>query len=236
MPGVLFLIDYDGTLAPENESIDAEVLEKLRSIKESSGARLVVATARPLGDMRKFIPRPRVFDAFLLELGSAIYFPLSGELVLFKPDYWDSLVEVLKRALPPANVGSVLYYFDETVLEQARRLLESAKTYPADVVKVGSRTYVAAPPGLSKKLGVERLLRVSGWEPSLKVAIGDSLSDIPLFEVSDLRVAVGNAHPSLKRIADFVASGSMAAGVLEAISYVIKKNAADSREERPDQL
>ncbi|MEM4790006.1 MAG: HAD hydrolase family protein [Thermofilum sp.] len=99
MPGVLFLIDYDGTLAPENESIDAEVLEKLRSIKESSGARLVVATARPLGDMRKFIPRPRVFDAFLLELGSAIYFPLSRELVLFKPDYWDSLVEVLKRAV-----------------------------------------------------------------------------------------------------------------------------------------
>lgn len=221
----MYLIDYDGTLAPENVGMDREALDKLRNIKEKVDARLVVATARPLGDMKKFIPKLDVFDAFILELGSVLYFPSLGELALFKPDYWDDLIEVLRQALPPANVGCVLYYFDEAMMERAKQLLESCRRYPADILKVGSRTHVAAPPGLSKKVGVERLLRVSGWKPSLKVAIGDSLSDIPLFEIADVKAAVGNAHPELKGAADFVAGSSFAAGVLEAIDHVMREKA-----------
>lgn len=220
---VLLLLDYDGTLAPENESTDASILEKLGSMKQGNPVKLAVATARPIWDMKRFISRLEVFDAFILELGSVIYFPESDELVTFKPAYWDNLVDELRRALPPANVGSVLYYFDEALLEQARALLRRlGSAYPADVVRVGSRTYVFAPLRLNKKLGVERLLKISGWKPRTMVAVGDSLSDIPLFEISDIRVAVGNAHPELARLADFVTTGRYAEGVLEAIEYVLK--------------
>ncbi len=220
----LYLLDYDGTLARENEPMDSRTLEALSRLKRDQGLKLVIVTARPLKDVLSFVARAEVFDAFVLELGSALYFPGRGYLVLFKPVYWDEVLSSARARLPAANNGYVLYYVDQDYYEQAQALVgEVAVRYPAKLVKVGSRTYAIVPPDLDKKLGVERLLAVSGWRPRVKVAVGDSLSDLPLFEVADVRVAVGNAHPELKEKADFVSRSSYGEGVVEGILWSLER-------------
>ncbi|MBU4223226.1 MAG: HAD hydrolase family protein, partial [Euryarchaeota archaeon] len=52
------------------------------------------------------------------------------------------------------------------------------------------------------------------------VAIGDSPNDIEMLQESGLGVAVGNAHPELKKVADMITIGEHGAGVAEAIEYI----------------
>ncbi len=218
--GLLYLLDYDGTLARENEPADPRVLEALSKLKELHGLKIVIVTARPLKDILSFVSRVEIFDALVLELGSTLYFPEKSYVVVFKPAYWDEILSSARERLPAANRGFVLYYVDQDYYEQAQALVsEVAGKYPARLVKVGSRTHAIVPPDLDKKLGVERLLAVSGWRPKAKVAIGDSLSDLPLFEAADIRVAVGNAHPELKERADFVSRSGYGEGVVEGILW-----------------
>lgn len=56
--------------------------------------------------------------------------------------------------------------------------------------------------GVSKAMKANVLSHMLGG-PRI-VAFGDNLNDLPLFEVADVAVAVENAHPEVKRIADIV--------------------------------
>lgn len=57
-------------------------------------------------------------------------------------------------------------------------------------------------PGVSKAAGVERLKRHMGADRV--VAFGDNLNDIPMLRMADVAVAVGNALPEVKEMADVV--------------------------------
>jgi len=54
----------------------------------------------------------------------------------------------------------------------------------------------------SKSNGINRLRELYGFERV--VAFGDNLNDLPMFEVSDVRIAVENARPEVKTAADIV--------------------------------
>lgn len=53
------------------------------------------------------------------------------------------------------------------------------------------------------------------------VAFGDGENDRAMLEKAGFSVAMGNAHPSLKKIADFVTSSNNQDGVLEAVMRII---------------
>ena len=96
-------------------------------------------TARPLKDILNFVAQAEVFDAFVLELGSALYFPGRGYLVLFKPVYWDEVLSSARARLPAANNGYVLYYVDQDYYEQAQALVSEVA-----VRGLGTRTGTGA--------------------------------------------------------------------------------------------
>lgn len=56
--------------------------------------------------------------------------------------------------------------------------------------------------GVNKASAVSRLARDIGADRV--VVFGDNLNDLPMFEVADIAVAVGNAFPRVKAAADFV--------------------------------
>jgi hydroxymethylpyrimidine pyrophosphatase-like HAD family hydrolase len=57
------------------------------------------------------------------------------------------------------------------------------------------------------------------------VAIGDNFNDVPMLEVAGLSVAMGNADPSVKEIADVVTLTNNEHGVAHAIEkYVLTNN------------
>jgi hydroxymethylpyrimidine pyrophosphatase-like HAD family hydrolase len=61
------------------------------------------------------------------------------------------------------------------------------------------------PAGCSKALGVEKLCQHYGIDPSTQLlAIGDAENDIGMLEMCSVGVAVGNASPLVKEVADIV--------------------------------
>ena len=72
--------------------------------------------------------------------------------------------------------------------------------------------------GCSKASGVERLIKYMNLTKDEVMAIGDHTNDIEIVSMVGLGVAVGNATPKLKEVADYVAKGEVEAGVIEAIN------------------
>ena len=69
----------------------------------------------------------------------------------------------------------------------------------------------------TKATAVRRFAELNGIEPSQIIAAGDSYNDIPLLEACGLRIAMGNAVPELKALADYVAPSVDQDGLATAI-------------------
>ncbi|SDP93125.1 hypothetical protein SAMN04487905_11427 [Actinopolyspora xinjiangensis] len=68
-------------------------------------------------------------------------------------------------------------------------------------------------PGTNKAAGLARVAEDLSVEPSDVIAFGDMPNDIPMLEWAGHGVAVGNAHPDVRQIADEVTAGNHADGV-----------------------
>lgn len=77
----------------------------------------------------------------------------------------------------------------------------SASCYP-DTYHPGLGLLEIFTRGVSKAAGLAELRRVSGADRV--VAFGDNLNDIPMLREADVAVAVANAHPDVKAVADIV--------------------------------
>lgn len=69
------------------------------------------------------------------------------------------------------------------------------------------------PPGITKAAGIERAARLLGCTGADTVAFGDMPNDIPLLDWAAHGVAVANAHPALRAVADEVTLGNEEDGV-----------------------
>ena len=64
---------------------------------------------------------------------------------------------------------------------------------------------------------MERLLELCGFSPRNLVSLGDGENDVSLLQLSEIGVAVADAVPILKEVADLVTTQPGPAGVLEAL-------------------
>jgi HAD superfamily hydrolase (TIGR01484 family) len=75
--------------------------------------------------------------------------------------------------------------------------------------------------GATKAEAAQRLAGLLGAEPSQLIAAGDSFNDLPLLQACGLRIAMGNAIPELKAIADYVAPSTFDDGLATAIEEFV---------------
>lgn len=73
----------------------------------------------------------------------------------------------------------------------------------------------------SKASGVKRLIEYMNLNKDEVMAIGDHTNDIEVVSMVGLGVAVGNATAKLKEVANYVATGEVENGVIEAINKFI---------------
>ena len=74
------------------------------------------------------------------------------------------------------------------------------------------------PRGASKGAGVAQLLQQLDIDPQHVLAIGDAENDVEMLQLVGTSVAMGNAVPRLKAIADYIVGTNDEDGVAEAIS------------------
>ncbi len=74
--------------------------------------------------------------------------------------------------------------------------------------------------GVDKGTGLRCIAERMGIDMNEFAAIGDSLSDIPMFELAGFRASVENASPELKSISNYVANASYGLGFAEIIKHM----------------
>jgi hydroxymethylpyrimidine pyrophosphatase-like HAD family hydrolase len=73
---------------------------------------------------------------------------------------------------------------------------------------------------VSKKTGIERLMRLCGLSRERLVGIGDTMGDIAIRESVGFFACPANADPGLKKVADYVSGKEEVDGVLDVLSMV----------------
>jgi Cof subfamily protein (haloacid dehalogenase superfamily) len=76
-------------------------------------------------------------------------------------------------------------------------------------------------PGVSKGVALEALVSFLGVPMSEVIAIGDGLNDISLLEVAGKAVAMGNAFPEVKEVADHITLDVENSGVAAAVERLV---------------
>jgi hydroxymethylpyrimidine pyrophosphatase-like HAD family hydrolase len=77
------------------------------------------------------------------------------------------------------------------------------------------------PAGATKEAALALLCRDWSIDPTQVLAIGDSESDIGMLHMAGVGVAVGDAHASVRAVADWVAPNAADAGVAAALRRFI---------------
>lgn len=92
---------------------------------------------------------------------------------------------------------------DTSLIPALRRHFE---TIPGiQTLSSGPHYIEVLPVGMDKGLAVRKVCEAAGFKKSQVMAIGDSENDIGMFTEAGFRVAMGNAYPELKAIADVIA-------------------------------
>lgn len=78
------------------------------------------------------------------------------------------------------------------------------------------------PEGVSKGIALKKLCNILNIPLSEVVAFGDNENDIEMLKYAGLGVAVSNANPKLKEVADYVTTSNTDEGVYRAVKKFIK--------------
>jgi hydroxymethylpyrimidine pyrophosphatase-like HAD family hydrolase/energy-coupling factor transporter ATP-binding protein EcfA2 len=210
--------DYDGTLA-KHEKVAAKVVETLKALK-ISGRKLILVTGRQLEELQALFPEFAIFDRIVAENGALIYRPATLEERLLGERPPITFIQKLKDLqVSPLSVGRVIVATWEphqaTVLDAIKQAgLEHQVIFNKGAVMV-------LPPGINKAKGLHEALKELGISEHNVVAIGDAENDNALLKAAECAVAVQNALPQVKVVADWTTDADHGEGVSELIARLI---------------
>ncbi|MFF8681067.1 HAD family hydrolase [Streptomyces sp. NPDC015237] len=141
-----------------------------------------------------------------------------------------------ERELAPYRTVGAAGLWDrpvDKVLLRHRTLDDGALTEAAlrcagpglNVVHAGPGIVELLPAGFDKSTGLARVARSLGLTAEDVIAFGDMPNDIPLLRWSGHAVAMANAHPDLKAVADEIAPANDDDGVAEVLERILDQGA-----------
>lgn len=224
------ITDLDGTCVPN--ALDAVPSESVRKAIALAQQKVPVcaATGRPLSIAKRVIRELGIVDYCATSDATVIYYPKTDRVVRSFPLSSDT-AEAVKahlinkdmrfmvgeeqsehvykgNALPDPTLSLAV---PELTHDQADALIQSLTHIPnISVMKVKSfipdKVWVTVTHAEATKLhGVMTITELLGIDPREVIGIGDGYNDYPLLSACGLKIAMGNAVPELKAIADVIA-------------------------------
>jgi len=118
-------------------------------------------------------------------------------------------------------------FFEDTTIYQALLFCETDQELPIRCEQGRSRFIrwndVACdvlPGGGSKAVGIEKLLDAAGIQQAHSYAFGDGPNDVEMIETAGFGVAMGNAVPAVKAVADYVTDDVDHDGVAKGLRHL----------------
>ena len=205
--------DYDGTIAHDGR-IDEPTLDALRRAK-AAGHQLILVTGRELNDLFNTFAHVDVFDRVVGENGAVLYDPASTAIEVLAPSPPAPLLERLTREGVPLSIGHSVV---ATVEPHEHAVLAAIRDLGLEWHVIFNKgSVMALPAEVTKGSGLAPALTALGLSHDETIAVGDAENDQVFLRRCGLAVAVDNALPAVKALADVVTAGARGAGVAELI-------------------
>ena len=215
---VALATDYDETLASGGE-VSPQTLNALERLKASS-RKLLLITGRELADLLEVCPGIELFDCVIAENGAVLYVPLSKNLRSLAPAPLAPLLEALrKRSVQPLSVGRSIVATLHHNYAAVREAI--AETGMSMEIIFNRDALMVLPAGIDKGSGLQAALQELQLPLHAVVGIGDAENDEPFLKLCGISVAVANATPAIRELADIVTVRERGAGVIEVIESML---------------
>jgi hydroxymethylpyrimidine pyrophosphatase-like HAD family hydrolase len=211
--------DFDETLA--TAGVVPEPTRRALQRWRGSGRAAVLVTGRVLNDLKRVCPDLDVlFDRVVTENGTELHRPATGETRLLCSPVADDLVLALRhRGVVPFGLGRVVV---GTRREQAEELGRIAEELGIPVsVSYNKSSVMVLPAGVDKGSGLRAALDELAIGVAATIGFGDAENDLPFVKLCGRRIAVANAVPELRALADEVTHAPSGEGVAEIIERLL---------------
>ncbi len=209
--------DFDGTLTQTDE-VPTQIWTTLRRAK-MAGLPIILVTGRTLNAILSKGPFSELCEAIVAENGAVIYFPKRDAILLPFGRISTDMVQRLEMMEVPMERGLAIVAthtpHDSDVLKAMRQ------TRSAGNIEYNREAVMLLPQGATKGMGLRYALQELGYSPRNVVACGDAENDRSLFDIAELSVAVANARPLLKEVADTVLPQPNGEGVQALVEQLI---------------
>lgn len=220
----VFAVDIDGTLTENGGGmIHLAALAKLRYL-EKLGYNVIYATGRSSVEAYLLAVFGGTTQIAVGENGGAITVAPQEHRLLASKEKCIEGYEALKKSIDGVQTKPVFPRMTEVVLLRTFDLKEGQKIldergfslYLSD----SKYAFHINEKGIDKASGLKEALKMLKADPEEVIAIGDSETDVPMYDFCGYSIALGHAEENVKRKADHVMSGREGVGLVEAIDYV----------------
>jgi phosphoglycolate phosphatase (TIGR01487 family) len=219
-----FAVDVDGTLTENGGGmLHLPAVVSLRYLVKL-GYTVIYATGRSSIEAYLLAVFSGTTKIGVGENGGAVTTAPQEHILLASKEKCLEGFEVLKKNIDGVKTKPVFNRMTEVVLlrtfdiDKGRKILEENNLglYLSD----SKYAFHINEKGIDKAVGLKRALDILGLEPANTVAIGDSETDIPMFDLCGYSIALGHAGDYVKARAKHVVSGAEGTGLIDAIDYV----------------
>ncbi len=222
-----FAVDIDGTITENGGGrIHLGALEALRHLT-NMGHNVIYVTGRSSVEGFLLSVFGGTTKIAVGENGGCITFDSNDHILLGNIDECKNAFDVIKNNVDNVKEKLVFPRMTEVVLERtfdldlARKLL-SEKNISVELSD-SQYAYHINSPGIDKGTGFRKIMKRLSISSDDVIAIGDSVTDIPLFKVAKTSIALGNASDQVKSKATMVVSAKAGDGVIEALDKLAPK-------------
>lgn len=220
----VFAVDIDGTLTENGGgAVSLAALAKLRYL-DRLGYSVVYVTGRSSVEAFVLAVFGGTTRLAVGENGGAITVAPQEHRLLASREKCMQGYEVLKKNMDGVQEKPVFPRMTEVVMLRTFDLAQGQKIldeYGLQLYLNDSKyAFHINEKGVDKALGLQEALKILKAEPEETVAIGDSETDVSMFEICWHSVALGHADDVVKAKASHVVSGREGMGLIEAIDHV----------------
>ncbi len=134
---------------------------------------------------------------------------------------------LITKKIPNVECKPVFPRMTEVVLRRTFDIDEGNRIFKEnnmDLILVDSNyAYHINENKINKATGLEHLLKINNISPLDVVAIGDSATDIPMFELCGYSITFESSEDKVKKKARYVVEGRNGEGLINAIDLIIKE-------------
>lgn len=212
------VIDIDGTLTDMQRRLDLRAAAAIRDLTVP----VILASGNVLGFVKCAAKLIGTSDIMIAENGGVVSMGFDGPVhVGGNKARCQEVLEILKKhfdleELDGAERRSEVALRRNFDIDAARQVLVDGNIRDIELVDTGFAVHIKTV-DVNKGTALVSIAEMMGLDTGDFVAIGDSANDIEMIRAAGLGVAVGNAHPALKDVADLVTIGQYGAGVVEVL-------------------